>query len=379
MHLITVATTTLLTLSFVSAIPNFFTRRGAASNDDTSKESIPVDKCPSLPLWGPSYAPVPGSCTKYYRCAIITGQPIIFECPVPLQFNPITGRCDIFQNVRCKNGKYPTDYEYGDKSKKPADDNSGHSGDRDKRQVEENGDIGVDSTDQQITDDTTNGDGDGDEQTVLDNTQNSGTQSNNNVDSNSMTIDNINTGQNQSYAITEPTDAASDINTNNTQEVLFSDDFDSTYENDNKDDSKEEFSNSFSRGGYNFYKREDIKEKDNKEDDAREDNGYGGGDDASDVISDDKDELSSGDGKNYVEDNNDKEEESDYETGNDYGEEEIIDSDIDSSYVEQQSNDGYKEESSDDGTENDYDEQKIIGDDEEYSSIDNYNTTKNQA
>ncbi|KAI7858021.1 hypothetical protein BDC45DRAFT_565911 [Circinella umbellata] len=428
MHLLTVAATTLLTLSFVSATPNFFTGRGTDSNDDTDKESIPVDKCPSLPLWGPSYAPVPGSCTKYYRCAIITGQPIIFECPVPLQFNPITGYCDIFQNVRCKNGKYPTDYEYGDKSKKPVDDNSGYSGDKDKRQdEEENGDTDVDSNDQQIPDGTTNGDGDN--QTVIDNTQDSSTQLNDNVK-------NIKTAlQNQSYAITEPTDTSSD--TSNTQEDLFSDDFDAISEIHNEDDGEEYPSNNMGR--YNLYKRDDIKDRgneeeeeeeedtleddgytggddasdkisndkeelssvdeenyveddndkeegsdyetgndyDEEEEDTLEDDGYTGGDGASDKISDDKDELSSVDEENYVEDDNDKEEGSDYETGNDYDEEEIIDGEINSNHDEHQSNNNYKEESSTYETENDYDEQENIGDDEEYSSIDNYNTTKN--
>ena len=275
MHLLAVATTTLLTFSFVSAIPSLFTRLPTASDDDTSKEYIPADKCPSLRLWGPYYATVSGSCTKYYRCSIITGQPVILECPGPLQFNPISGYCDIFQNVRCKDGEYPTDYIYDNKSKGSASDSSGHSNDWDKRQVGKNDGANADPSGQQVTDgdatgdaegdtigdaiddaggdatgdaktdatDDTEGDADGDadidDQTIIDNTENSTTQPDDIV--NGAPVDNITSaGQVHEYVISEPTASANDIAINSSQQALFSKDFGSTYKKDSNDKNEEE-------------------------------------------------------------------------------------------------------------------------------------------
>ena len=95
MHFYSVAAITLLVLSLIS---------GALGGG--GKEPDLIDNCAKLPPSGPRYAPVQGSCTKYYNCASKSKKRVIYECKSGKQFNKFTGKCDIYNNVRCKDGQF---------------------------------------------------------------------------------------------------------------------------------------------------------------------------------------------------------------------------------------------------------------------------------
>ncbi|KAI7858022.1 hypothetical protein BDC45DRAFT_598282 [Circinella umbellata] len=96
MHLYSysVVFTTLLVLSMVSAAPG-----------GGEKETNSVDTCANLTLVNSRYAPVQDSCTKYYYCSSKSKKPVILECKSGKQFNKLTGKCDTYDNVGCKDGK----------------------------------------------------------------------------------------------------------------------------------------------------------------------------------------------------------------------------------------------------------------------------------
>ena len=100
MHLYSVAVTTLSVLSLVS---------GALAGG--WKEANLVGNCTNLPPSGPRYALVQGSCTKYYNCASKSKKPVIYECKSGKQFNKATNKCDIYNKVRCKDGKFLSHYD----------------------------------------------------------------------------------------------------------------------------------------------------------------------------------------------------------------------------------------------------------------------------
>ncbi|KAG2224902.1 hypothetical protein INT45_010851 [Circinella minor] len=94
MHLYSVVVTTLLALSMGSAAPT-----------GGEKETNPVDTCANLSLVNSRYAPIQDSCTKYYYCPSKSKKPEIYECKSGKQFNKLTGKCDTYDNVGCKDGK----------------------------------------------------------------------------------------------------------------------------------------------------------------------------------------------------------------------------------------------------------------------------------
>ncbi|XP_018330415.1 uncharacterized protein LOC108740556 isoform X2 [Agrilus planipennis] len=69
------------------------------SSEENQQESQTSFECPPSSQEEAINMVYPGNCYKFYKC--FNGVPEVYDCPAPLQFNPVVGICDEPENVGC--------------------------------------------------------------------------------------------------------------------------------------------------------------------------------------------------------------------------------------------------------------------------------------